>query len=172
MLTGLEEQKKFAQNDLDIAVKSIDDIFIASAECSFWYLDNRIKSALSNKKPSWYGPQCKLIGRKWHNAKYLNKFNKSDNNKLILKQASKTYKKTMRKKYVKFKKYQVRKLKELKYKNPKTYWKILRGRTHGAGCVRRWFRTAEPLGERPYENWNTHIHIHTENLKKGINRKL
>ena len=27
-----------------------------------------------------------------------------------------------------------------------------RGRTHGAGCVRQWFRTAEPLGERRYEN--------------------
>ena len=30
------------------------------------------------------------------------------------------------------------------------------GRTHGAGCVRLWFRTAEPLEERRYENWNTH----------------
>ena len=29
---------------------------------------------------------------------------------------------------------------------------------HGAGCVRQWFRTAEPLGERRYENWNTHTH--------------
>ena len=36
-----------------------------------------------------------------------------------------------------------------------------KGRTHGAGCVRQWFRTAEPLGERRYENWNTHIHTHT-----------
>ena len=31
-----------------------------------------------------------------------------------------------------------------------------RGRMHGAGCVRQRFRTAEPLRERPYENWNTH----------------
>ena len=31
-----------------------------------------------------------------------------------------------------------------------------RGRTHCAGCVQQWFRTAEPLGERRYENWNTH----------------
>ena len=28
--------------------------------------------------------------------------------------------------------------------------------THGAGCVRQWLHTAEPLGERRYENWNTH----------------
>ena len=27
-----------------------------------------------------------------------------------------------------------------------------RGRKHGAGCARPWFRTAEPLGERRYEN--------------------
>ena len=27
------------------------------------------------------------------------------------------------------------------------------------GCVRQWFRTAEPLGERRYENWNTHTHV-------------
>ena len=33
-----------------------------------------------------------------------------------------------------------------------------RGRTHGAGCARPWFRTAEPLGERRYENWIIHIH--------------
>ena len=29
---------------------------------------------------------------------------------------------------------------------------------HGAGCVRQWFRTAELLRERRYENWNTHTH--------------
>ena len=31
------------------------------------------------------------------------------------------------------------------------------GRTAPGGC--QWFRTAEPLGERRYENWNTHTHI-------------
>ena len=39
-----------------------------------------------------------------------------------------------------------------------------RGRTHGAGCVRQWFRTAEPLGECLYENWNTHTHTHKSNV--------
>ena len=40
---------------------------------------------------------------------------------------------------------------------------IQQGRTYGAGCVRQWFRTAEPLGERRYENRNTHIYTHTHN---------
>ena len=35
------------------------------------------------------------------------------------------------------------------------------GQTHGTGCVRQWFRTAEPLGECRYQNWNTHTHTHT-----------
>ena len=35
-----------------------------------------------------------------------------------------------------------------------------RGRTNGAGCVRQWFRTPEPLRERRYENWNTHTHTY------------
>ena len=39
-----------------------------------------------------------------------------------------------------------------------------RGRTHGAGCVRQWFRTAEPLGQRRYENWNTHTHTRSLDL--------
>ena len=34
-----------------------------------------------------------------------------------------------------------------------------RGRTHSAGCVRQWFRTAELLGERRYEDWNTYTKI-------------
>ena len=42
-----------------------------------------------------------------------------------------------------------------------------RGRTHGAGCVRQWFRTAEPLGERRYENWNTHITSFVKQLLMG-----
>ena len=43
-----------------------------------------------------------------------------------------------------------------------------RGRTHGAGCVRKWFRTAEPLGERRYENWKTHTHTHTHGCEDNF----
>ena len=36
---------------------------------------------------------------------------------------------------------------------------------HGTGCVRQWFRTAERLEERRYENWNTHTHMETLSKK-------
>ena len=45
----------------------------------------------------------------------------------------------------------------LPYQTGKTL-QTQRGGTHGAGCVRQWFRTAEPHGERRYENCNTHTH--------------
>ena len=45
-----------------------------------------------------------------------------------------------------------------------------RGRTHGAGCVRQWFHTTEPLGERRYENWNTHTHINTPHHESPKNQ--
>ena len=32
---------------------------------------------------------------------------------------------------------------------------------YGDGRTGQWFRTAEPLGKRRYENWNTHTHTHT-----------
>ena len=46
-----------------------------------------------------------------------------------------------------------------------------RGRTHGAGCVRQWFRTAEPLGERRYQNWNTHTHTFEEKMWETLQCK-
>ena len=47
-----------------------------------------------------------------------------------------------------------------------------RGRTHGAGCVRQCFRTAELLGERRYENWNTHTHTDTAALRSRLLKNL
>ena len=43
-----------------------------------------------------------------------------------------------------------------------------RGRTNGAGCVRQWFRTAEPLGERRYENRNTHTRFCSSNTRNHL----
>ena len=43
--------------------------------------------------------------------------------------------------------------------------------------TRPWFRTAEPLGERRYENWNTHTHtrrvsVHVREIIKYIRGKF
>ena len=43
------------------------------------------------------------------------------------------------------------------------------GRTYGSGCMRQWFRTAEPLVERRYENWYTHTHNMAAHIKFSHN---
>ena len=48
-----------------------------------------------------------------------------------------------------------------RWRPPYQTGKTVHVQTHGAGCVRQWFCTAEPLGERRYDNWNTHTHTHT-----------
>ena len=57
--------------------------------------------------------------------------------------------------------YQTGKIVHVHAKKKKKTLQTQRGQTLGAGCVRQWFRTAEPLGERRYENWNTHTHTHS-----------
>ena len=53
---------------------------------------------------------------------------KTQCNKFELKQASKSYKSTMKKHYNKFKKFNVSRLRSLKTPNPKRYWQIINGK--------------------------------------------
>lgn len=60
---------------------------------------------------------------KWHSAKYRYKYNKNESSKIALKQASKLYKKVVRQSYIKFKRFDIKKLRNFKNANLKTYWK-------------------------------------------------
>ena len=102
-LSELETQENVSQNDINVILENISDVFLSSAEKSFGYVNNKTPVQIK-KQPTWYGSQCKIMRRKWHNAKYRYKHNKNDTNKTTLKQASKAYKRTMRQSYTKLKK--------------------------------------------------------------------
>ena len=40
------------------------------------------------------------------------------------------------------------------------------------GCVRQWFRNAEPLGERHYEHWNTHKENKGQRIKSRTTNNM
>ena len=124
-LSDLETRDNITQNDINLVLENISDVFLSSAQNSFGLLYDR--KVQKTKQPTWYGPECKIMTKRWHNAKYRYKLDKTDTNKTTLKQNSKAYKRTMRQSYHKFKKYQVKKLRSLKHSNPKRYWKILNG---------------------------------------------
>ena len=130
-LSDLELRENISQNDIDCVLEDMNEVFLTAAVNTFGSIpDNNNNNNRKKKKPSnptWYGPQCKLMRKKWHNAKYRYKLNKTEVNKTTLKHSSKAYKKVMRQSYYKFKKFQVKKLSGLKHSNPKKYWKNLNG---------------------------------------------
>ena len=95
-LSELETQESVSQNDINVILENISDVFLSSAEKKIGYVNNKTPVQIKKKKqPTWHGPQCKIMRRKWHNAKYRYKHNKNDTNKTTLKKASKAYKRTM-----------------------------------------------------------------------------
>ena len=61
--------------------------------------------------------------RKWYSAKYVYKFNKNEANKVRQIEQAKNIRKSMRQSYIKFKRFNIKKLKNMKSTNPKMYWK-------------------------------------------------
>ena len=64
-LSDLETRDNITQNDINLELENICD---ASAENSFGLLFDR--KVQKTKQPTWYGPECKIIRKRWHNAKY------------------------------------------------------------------------------------------------------
>ena len=65
--------------------------------------------------------------RKWHSTKNVYRFNKNEANRAALNRTSKEDKKTMRQSYIKFKRFNIKKLKTMKSTNPKIYWRMING---------------------------------------------
>ena len=102
----------------------IGQVFQNAAEQSF----PPVKPASSGRKPNsknWFGYQCENARRKYHKARKRNKKRPTDSNKLNLKNASKAYKKTMNFHINKHNKSTQEKLRNLKSKNPRDFWRIM-----------------------------------------------
>ena len=126
-LLELENRESVQQSDVDTIIETLNKMFLVATEEIFGYSNIRNDNSNVAHKPTWYGYQCRKMRRKWHSAKYVYKFNKNEVNKVALNRASKEYKKTMRQSYIKFKRFNIKKLKNMKSTNPKMYWKIING---------------------------------------------
>ena len=122
----IEAQQHITSNDVNSLVNNINECFLKCAEKSFGKI--KYTDIKSSKTPSWHGPECKTKRKNWHRAKHRYKIQKSQENKVELKVASKAYKNIMKKHYRKFKKFNVNRLRSLKTSNPKQYWQIINGK--------------------------------------------
>ena len=110
--------------DINMICKTIGEIFTKASNETF--LDVNIKTADKNNiSKRWFGYQCQNARRKYHLARKINNINPSETNRNNLKAASKTYTRTMNFYINKHNKITQDKLRVLKSKNPKDFWKII-----------------------------------------------
>lgn len=127
LIQDVESKSPITQNDINFVFDKNSKVFITCAEISFGKNLRSENHIGNNKEPSWYGSECKHRRKKWHQARHTYKTVRSEVNKTSLNNASKMYKNTMKKHYVKFKRNNVKRLRNLKNSCPKKYWQIING---------------------------------------------
>ena len=112
------------QSDIDKIVGEIGVLFEESAKNSFGYLRPKNNKKSKFSKP-WFNFSCRKARNVYHIARKLYNKNKSETNRIRLKQVSKEYKSTLYKNQKQYKNVNINKLRNLKTSNPREYWRIL-----------------------------------------------
>ena len=95
-LSLLINRGSLQQSEMDDIVMQIGQAFEKCAEESFGHVgQEKIKQDMNMTKKPWFKENCFRARNQYHNARRRYNNNKSENNKHILKQASKYYKSTM-----------------------------------------------------------------------------
>ncbi|MEW8547740.1 MAG: reverse transcriptase domain-containing protein, partial [Candidatus Thiodiazotropha sp.] len=123
-LTLLSESNVKEQNDIDAIVNDIGNLFEISAKSTFGLVRPCGGSSREHNKP-WFNSECRTARDFYHRIRRQYNKNKSEYNKLLLKQVSKNYKSTISKSVKHYKDINIKKLRKLKNTDPKEYWKIL-----------------------------------------------
>ncbi|MEW8546068.1 MAG: reverse transcriptase family protein [Candidatus Thiodiazotropha sp.] len=111
---------------INMICNKIQDSFTTAADKSFdAYKNTRTNNISDAKSKRWFGYKCQSARRKYNIARKINRQNPSKTNKINLKQASKIYKCTMNIYINKFDRETQDKLRNLKSKSPKDFWKII-----------------------------------------------
>ncbi|MEW8544510.1 MAG: hypothetical protein AB2693_13350, partial [Candidatus Thiodiazotropha sp.] len=111
---------------IDNICTQISNMFTESAEITFGGSKKQYKDQRTNKpNKRWFGFQCKNSRKKYHIAKRMHSLNPSQTTKDNLKRCSNDYKRTLNLHINKFNHATQEKLRILKSKRPKDFWKII-----------------------------------------------
>ncbi|MEW8548549.1 MAG: reverse transcriptase family protein, partial [Candidatus Thiodiazotropha sp.] len=113
------------KDDINSICSTISDIFSNSAEVSMTVNTNSDSNFRHKNDKPWYGHQCRNARKQYHLAKKRCNRNPTQSNRSSLIQASKSYKKKMNFHISRHKNITKKRLRKMKNKNPKDYWKIL-----------------------------------------------
>ena len=115
-----------SQQTLDYITHELQNIFENASSKTFINQNLNYRNNYPNNKP-WFGSKCHQSRNQYHEAKAKYNINKNCDNKLSLKHASNHYKRTIKFYVNKEKLSTSAKLREMNDKNPKKYWKFIRG---------------------------------------------
>ena len=122
-LNAMREQEEISQEQIDIAVHKISDMFNKAAKITFKQKTPKYKR--DEKDKSWFGKACNEARSEYHTAKKKYKKYPSQMNKNILHERSKGYKNTMNK-YINENQFKMKqKLRDLHSSKPKDFWKLI-----------------------------------------------
>ena len=106
-------------------VENIKDVFIDAAESISNHRPKHNNECQQKSSNKWFNKECVKSRRNYRKAKRHFYKLKSDNNKKALSDALKAYKKTIKIQQKNYNKFFCKKLREIKSKDPRTFWKIL-----------------------------------------------
>lgn len=112
------------KNAINTSVFMLGNVLTEAAKSTFG-TSTIIQNSGGNAKrrnQSWFNHECKSARNKFHLRKRIFVSNKSDFNKSCMLDASKQYKKTISKAVTNYKRYQKRKIRNMRSNSPKQYW--------------------------------------------------
>ena len=127
-LSSLLHGTEITQSDIDSIVPHtcIGTIFGKTSKASFGYASRKQSTVNHDKntKP-WFNNECRNTGNLYHQMRKMYNKNKTEQNKIRLKQVSKEYKNTIYNSQKQYKSNNINKLRNLKNSNPREYWRTL-----------------------------------------------
>jgi hypothetical protein len=126
-INNLQQQEDINQYDVDETYKMITNVLNLSAIACGSVSPCRPKKKLSTRRKSnlWWNDDCENYRKEFNIARKLNIQHKTEQTNLMRKQASKRYKKLIKKNINNYHKDLNHKIRVLKSKNPKDFWKII-----------------------------------------------
>ena len=109
---------------IELFTDKLSNIFVQSANKTFGNKPN-LNRKKPTGRPSWFGPECRRARSKYHLARKRHNLERSQNNRTEMITSSKHYKRTMNLYIAKNRKFVAKKLRNLKSKDPKSYWSII-----------------------------------------------
>ena len=114
------------RNDVNDFMNEIENIFENAKNASFASVEiNGTYAGSISKDKLWFSSDCRSARKKYHLAKRIYKYNRTQENYNQLLNNSKKYKKELNKSIVKHKRATRKKVREMRQKSPNDYWRYI-----------------------------------------------